>query len=170
MTPTPGQPLPIRDIHLPPDISWWPPATGWWYLLGAVFLLSTLGFLLVRWYKKGALKREAKTKIQHIEAGFRRDDDHLKLSKELSALLRRIAISTQPRDMVAGLTGESWLQFLDEHNPNNTEKTGTDFQKGAGRILITAPYQLQVDKGEVEGLLTLCKIWIEKNSYPRFGS
>ncbi|MBP6325901.1 MAG: DUF4381 domain-containing protein, partial [Dokdonella sp.] len=20
----------LRDIHLPPDPSWWPPAPGWW--------------------------------------------------------------------------------------------------------------------------------------------
>jgi hypothetical protein len=32
----------LRDIHLPPDPSWWPPAPGWWMLaaLAAVMLLA----------------------------------------------------------------------------------------------------------------------------------
>ena len=24
--------LQLRDIHLPPEPSWWPPAPGWWLL------------------------------------------------------------------------------------------------------------------------------------------
>ena len=25
----------LRDIHLPPEIGWWPPAYGWWILITA---------------------------------------------------------------------------------------------------------------------------------------
>ena len=32
----------LRDIHLPPDPSWWPPAPGWWMLAGLLLLLALL--------------------------------------------------------------------------------------------------------------------------------
>ena len=30
--------LPLRDIHLPEAIGLWPPAFGWWILVGAVLV------------------------------------------------------------------------------------------------------------------------------------
>ncbi|HUA81301.1 MAG TPA: DUF4381 domain-containing protein [Dyella sp.] len=33
--PTPPD-LPLRDIHLPPNPSWWPPAPGWWIVFAIV--------------------------------------------------------------------------------------------------------------------------------------
>ncbi|MEP6880575.1 MAG: DUF4381 domain-containing protein, partial [Dokdonella sp.] len=37
-----NQPGPeLRDIHLPADPSWWPPAPGWW-ILAAILLGVTI--------------------------------------------------------------------------------------------------------------------------------
>lgn len=158
----PSQSLPLRDIHLPPAISWWPPAPGWWYLLAGVVILVGLALLIRRWYKKGALRREALTRLRQIETAYEQEGDCIKLSQELSILLRRIVLSNRPKEQVAGLTGENWLRFLDEHNPVSNKKNSSAFQQGAGRILITAPYQKQVDKEEVDRLLGLCQKWITK--------
>ena len=32
----------LRDIHLPPDPSWWPPAPGWWMLAALVVTIATI--------------------------------------------------------------------------------------------------------------------------------
>ena len=37
----------LADIHLPVDVTYWPPAIGWWVLV--IFIL-TGGYLLVKRY------------------------------------------------------------------------------------------------------------------------
>jgi hypothetical protein len=165
MPASPPPPLPLHDIHLPPPISWWPPAPGWWYLLGTVFLTVGVGFFLFRRYKSGALRRESLAQLQEIEEGYQDRGDPLLLVQELSILLRRIALSSQltEQEQVAGLIGEDWLRFLDNHNTTKNPQKSTAFQQGAGRILLTAPYQNRVDTEEIEALLTLCRQWIERS-------
>jgi hypothetical protein len=43
-------------------------------------------------------------------------------------------LAYSPRDVVAGLTGENWLQWLDRG------LDGKPFSEGAGRILESLPY------------------------------
>ena len=45
---TPAGPV-LRDIHLPPEPSWWPPAPGWWILF--VLAMGVLGFMFYRQFK-----------------------------------------------------------------------------------------------------------------------
>ena len=35
-------PLPLRDVHEGVAPAWWPPAPGWWLLLGAIMIVATL--------------------------------------------------------------------------------------------------------------------------------
>lgn len=163
MNPDLTQTLPLHDIHLPTAISWWPLAPGWWYLLALLLSLAALVFAIVHWYEKGALKREAKARLNQIAKRYNSDNDAVELAQELSILLRRIALSSQDREMVAGLTGEAWLEFLDGCNNSGANKMSGSFQQGAGRILLDAPYRQQVDKQEAEKLLDLCGNWINNS-------
>ena len=40
--------LPLRDLHLPDAIGWWPLAPGWWGVIAALGVL--LGYVLLRLY------------------------------------------------------------------------------------------------------------------------
>ena len=44
--------IPLRGLHFPEPISWWPLAPGWWLLL-AIFLV-VLGLLLRSWLRRRA--------------------------------------------------------------------------------------------------------------------
>jgi hypothetical protein len=160
-----GPALQLRDIHLPDPVSWWPPAPGWWVLIA----LSTLLFLAVRWFLKRLKARRfrvaALNELELLSAGFAQVPDAHLLVKALSVLLRRICLSYYPRFDVAGLTGDAWLGFLDNHLGG--EKGQDHFREGPGRTLITAPYQSEAEIDGI-GLLKLCREWI--TALPPLGS
>jgi cbb3-type cytochrome oxidase subunit 3 len=145
--------LPLRDIHLPEAIGWWPPALGWWLL--AVLIPLLLGFiywLYRRITRKTAIKAAKKLLLQ-IKQDQQLDSEQ-KL-KDLSALIRRVAISTTARTDCAGLTGQQWLEYLDR------SVKGSPFREGVGRLLANAPYQKTAPtEQEVSQLISLCENWL----------
>ncbi len=150
----PDATLPLRDIHLPDPVSWWPPAPGWWALLLLLVLLIALAGWLWHRHRQRAVQRAAQTALQTIAARYQADGDNAALARDLSILLRRVCLSHYPRQQVAGLNGEAWLAWLDrdlEQRP---------FQTGIGRVLLNAPYQPQVDY-DGAALIRLCRQWIE---------
>ncbi len=154
--------LPLRDIHLPAPIPWWPPAPGWWLLLG-LLLLGLLLYALWRWIQRRRLLITlAHQEWKSIEARFQASGNHQQLAAELSALLRRVALARFPRAEVAALSGEAWLEFLDQTNPQRP------FSQGAGRAITEWAYDPKA-QGDDAALLNLCRTWINKPPCPNKG-
>ncbi len=150
-------PLPLRDIHLPEAIAWWPPALGWWLL---ALLIPLTGFFCYRLYKHLRRKTAIKT-AKKILLAIKRDKNQSNLQKlcELSALLRRVAVSVSPRTDVAGLTGQAWLAYLDRSVKD------APFSNGVGRCFGHAPYQkTRPTNGELIELIALCERWLKSQS------
>ena len=106
--------LPLRDLHLPDAIGWWPLAPGWWLVLAIVS--AALGYLAWRLYKRwlfNAPRRYALRELARFEAEYLEHRNPVTLGKQLSELLRRGMLAYAPREEVAGLTGEAWLAWLD---------------------------------------------------------
>ncbi|MGZ8227820.1 MAG: DUF4381 domain-containing protein [Methylococcaceae bacterium] len=147
-------PLPLKDIHLPDAIGWWPPAVGWWL---AAVLIPLAIVLLVVLYKRLTRKTAIKTAKKQLASIKRNNqlDERQKLA-ELSALVRRVAISVSPRAQAAGLTGQAWLAFLDRTT------TGSPFSRGIGQLLAEAPYRkTPPNEAEITQLITLCEAWLK---------
>jgi len=151
----PGSELPLRDIHLPDPVSWWPPAPGWWMLLALLVAIALLSGFLHHRYRRNALQRAAQQALHKIGEDYRQSGDALLLAQQLSILLRRVSVSCYPRQEVAGLTGRAWLSLLDRTLP------GDEFQQGAGRVLIEAPYALD-SRVDGSALLQLCERWLRQ--------
>ena len=110
MPATPAQEGPLlRDIHLPPDPSWWPPAPGWWLLAGVLLALLALATWFV-WRRRQRRERIAEL-LADVEALERRHaGEPARLAAALHELLRRAARRYDP-----GAThhrGEAWRQCL----------------------------------------------------------
>ncbi len=147
----------LRDIQLPADPSWWPPAIGWWLVAGLLALFIVAAIWLIRRHRvKTAPRRHALSLLEKIEA-IAVDKDHVQpCVQELSRLMRRIVLQRYPRVQAAGLTGDDWLQFLDHTGTTN------QFTHGAGRALAQGPYALNSD-ADISKLAPLIAQWIKKN-------
>ncbi len=145
--------LPLKDIHLPETIGWWPPAMGWWILIITIPLLIFLFFWLYKRLTRYTAIKTANKILQTVKLNTETSNEQ-KL-KELSMLIRRTAMSVFPRADVAGLTGKAWLDFLDNSlgKPRFTEEVGV--------LLTDGLYQKEKQPVQVAPLITLCEDWLK---------
>lgn len=153
----PAAELPLRDIHLPAPVPWWPPAPGWWVLASLLALLAVTAFLLYRRYREQAPRRAARRSVEQVFNAYAKQGDARAFLAELSLILRRTALSRFPREEVAGLTGEAWLAFLDRGL--EPKATGGGFSSGAGRVLASGPYAPEPSV-DADALRALCDAWV----------
>ena len=119
----------------------------WWILIGIA--IAGLAYLLYRaWlgFRRNRPRRIALRQLSGVREDFQRGKDPVALATDVSELVRRAMLAYAPRDEIAGLTGTSWLHWLDR---------GLDrplFSKGAGSLLETLPYRnpLQVDEDDID--------------------
>lgn len=146
--------LPLKDIHLPQAIGWWPPAIGWWLLVIFIPLL----IVCLCWFYKRLTRKTAINTAKNNLAAIKKNsalDNYTKL-REVSMLIRRVAISVAPRTEAASLTGRQWLAFLDR------SVTGAPFSEGCGQLLATAPYRnTPPAELEISQLISLCEDWLK---------
>jgi hypothetical protein len=148
----------LRDIHGIQGVPWWPPAPGWWLLAGAII---ALGLLIWRFrttirlripplpvFTVGSWRWDAARQLRRLRA--RAATQELKQTAgDLSELIRRIAMARLGRESCAGLSGESWLDWLTGNDPK-----GFDWA-GRGRMLLEAPYAPPGSRGRTSDLLAL---------------
>lgn len=148
--------LPLRDIHLPEAVSWWPPAIGWW-LLALLLVVIVLAYFLIRFLRQRAsatnYKKMALQAFQQIRKNEQQDP--MLLLREISQLLRRIALSYLPRQQVASLTGQQWIEQLNQLSATEV------FSQQDAELISQASYRPQVSYSRDE-LLERCEQWIRQ--------
>ncbi len=144
----------LKDIHLPPAVSFWPPAPGWWVLaLLFVILMAFCGWWLWNMHKRKRPRTEGLRMLKEMQNQYHISGEALATLRNLSQLIRRTALTFYAQVDVASLHGSSWLEFLD--------KTGqtTEFTKGAGKILGAQLYQQKPDF-DMEALFPVVNKWL----------
>lgn len=136
----------LRDLALPPEVSLWPPAPGWWIVatagLAAAAVLSTAA---VARYRGNAYRREALRQLDTVDPAG------------ISTILKRAALAAWPREQVAALTGAAWLAFLDR-----TGRT-TAFTGGAGRHIETLAFDGAIDPASADAARAAAKAWVRRH-------
>ena len=91
----------LRDIVVPEPVGFWPPATGVWVLVGvaciglALLIWRGYAFWKARAYRRAGLARLAKIEGQLVSPG-----SQVAALRELSILLKRVALAAFPREQV----------------------------------------------------------------------
>jgi hypothetical protein len=147
----------LRDIHLPAPVEAWPPAPGWWALgiIAAILAIAGIAWL-VRWWMKNRYRREGLKQLEALRAKHEADRNDAVYLAGYSELLKRVALTHFPRNKVASLTGEAWVQFLDR--AANTD----EFRMGPGQALINGNYAPDPEV-DVEALHRLGTFWIKNH-------
>lgn len=118
----------LQDIHLPEQISAWPPAYGWWLLLALLLALLIASFLLIRSKRRHNMARKAA--IQELK---QIDKHQGSWQSDINALLKRVCVSYFPNENAAGLYGQDWIEFLSDKLPEKAKSpfvaTMTAWQK-----------------------------------------
>lgn len=123
--------IPLRDIHLPDPIGWWPPAPGWSVLVG-LLVLAFAGLAFGLWHRhRRRLQRAALMELNRLEENYLHSSDPHAYARGLSMLARRVSIALD--DSLAAQTGQAWLDSLDGLA---SERLTDDVAK----VLLKAPY------------------------------
>lgn len=152
----------LHDIHELDPVGIWPLATGWWLVLAGMALLILLFIGLRRWrpdwqryLPRYGWSRDAARELNALRDRVGHGDVKM-LAARLSELLRRIAIARCGRERCAGLHGESWLDWLADHDPD-----GFDW-RARGRLLLDLPYAPpghSAQQPELHQLIDAALVW-----------
>jgi hypothetical protein len=150
----------LRDIHGLDTVPWWPPAPGWWVVIGVLAVTAALGVVLYRWAYRDPLaswRKDARRRLRALRKALDTEDSR-KVAGQLSELMRRIAMARLGRRPTAGLTGDEWLGWLARNDPS-----GFDW-RGRGQLLLVAPYMPPhhtVARVDIDGLIRAGLRWID---------
>ena len=133
----------LRDIHLPAEPGWWPPAPGWWLL--AVLVLVALVFAWRLWSRRRRLTHRRRDLVQEFDTLLQQHPhDAPARVAEISLFLRRAGKRYAPAAHT--LRDDAWLSFLDADDPERP------FSRGPGRVLIEGPYRANVAAEDADAL------------------
>ncbi len=150
----------LRDIHQPTAVSWWPPAPGWWLLMGMLVGLSTWAYLRWKTFRRQAFRREALAQLEQAINAWRQSQDDRALVGACARLCRRLALHNKPRGEVSALTGAEWLDLLAQLSPHPLQSATLD-------ALLKEQYRAQ-PQIDAEALYQDLRSYMQQVEVPRY--
>ena len=150
----------LADIHLPAEVSYWPPAPGWWIL--AFLFLGGGVYLIHRMVQLRNLRLVCQHALAELDNCYQRfagaeDDDpgtlRLRYVNEFNSVIRRVALVHFPQANVAGLGGDAWVDFIRQKG----DSSGLNDEIAAA--LSFGRFQTQCDV-DVDAMNNLGQTWI----------
>ena len=138
----------LADIHLPLEISYWPPAPGWW-VLGLLCLLA-IAYLIKTYLSRRYLQRICKAALAELDDCYNQysldnmqdsdDKSKIRYINGVNSVLRRVALVHYPNSRVAGLGGRDWVDFVKEKGDSSLLDSEIAKALSFGRFQIKCEY------------------------------
>ncbi|MED5340321.1 MAG: DUF4381 domain-containing protein, partial [Pseudomonadota bacterium] len=101
----------LRDVHLPLEPGWWPPAPGWWLLICiCIVAVFFLGLTAWRGHKRKRPIRSAKVLLEDTLTDYRLGQigalDYVNRANEI---LKRLLVMAFDIRSLATTSNEDWL-------------------------------------------------------------
>lgn len=118
----------LQPIIPPEEVSFWPPQPGWYVVIALLLvLLVYLIYKRIQYIKRNKYRKVATHELQKMSTAGSMD--------QVNSLLKATAIKGFGREAVAGLYGQSWVDFLNtsckkvHFDPNDPRLTGAYSQE-----------------------------------------
>jgi hypothetical protein len=149
----------LKDIHLPPPIGWWPLAPGWYVVMSLIFIwVVCCLYCAYQRYLNGRPKKQALVLLDLYAIQYAKEGTTQATSARISELLKRVALVYYPRQQVASIHGQEWIDFL------NTTSKKLDFES-VKTMLLDSPFKPN-EPINLNPLITLAKLWIKQRTVP----
>ena len=121
----------LRDVHLPLEPGWWPPAPGWWILASAcAAAILYLGTNMWRAHQRKRPIRSARALLEERLSDYRLGQiGALEYVNHANEILKRLLVIAFDIKSLAATSNEDWLGALDRIS------NSTDFSQNYGSVL-----------------------------------
>jgi len=135
----------LRDIAVPPPVSWWPLAPGWWFII--VLIISVLSYIAYRAWCNWCASAYRRAALCELNAATTIAD--------VSNILKRTALVAFPRGEVASLSGKQWCTWL--------QRTGTMSLPAAVLIAFTKDVFSNQQTQALPEVIDFAEAWIRSH-------
>lgn len=147
----------FAEVIPPEGISWLPQTTGWlWLGLAILGLALYHGWRGLKHWYRNRYRREALSRLRALA----NPNDPGELIADINRVLKITALVAYSRENVAKLSGQSWVDFL------NQQCEQPPFSAEQRELLATAVYRRQEIGSQHDQLLQASALWVEQHKEP----
>jgi len=151
----------LRDLHMPDDRLWWPPAPLWWALMLVLALLAVLIIFRYIWRRYTANSSGfsvARKKLDTCFETWQSDQDTASYIQKINTLLKQFTVGNTVKYTVsipvARLSGREWVRWLEK-------TTDITFSSNTRALLSHGGYQRTSPTPDQQSHIEICN-WLKR--------
>ena len=148
------------SISEPVSHYFWPLTPAWHVVF--IVLISGLAWQLLKKYQTWQANGYRREALKHLAALTVNHTDNAALIRPLALLIKTTALHVYPRQIIAPISGENWLGFLNEQAPT---KSFSDLSVHCFGQAIYQKNIAVINNEQRQQLVTEVELWLKTHCY-----